>query len=66
MKTSLRQSREKGPRNIMELVDRLRFVQGALGADRRLELWSELMAGYCRHCGYAEPSPGHCQCWNDE
>jgi hypothetical protein len=34
--------------------------------DQRRELFGELGARYCVHCGYQQPEKGFCQCMNDE
>lgn len=34
-------------------------------ADERLEIINILMDGFCKECGWNDPS-GTCQCWNDE
>ncbi|MBX7259836.1 MAG: hypothetical protein K1Y02_26005 [Candidatus Hydrogenedentes bacterium] len=51
-------------------VDELRKLLTQMTDEQRLEVFSEIMADYCRHCGRYD---GHstdimrgCQCWNDE
>lgn len=46
-----------------KLMALLRAYVFAASDDARLDIFSEVMAGYCRHCGTNDKN---CFCWNDE
>lgn len=48
---------------IKEVTKKIRSLLLVMHENDRLELFSDIMDGYCRHCGTADPK---CQCWNDE
>lgn len=50
---------------IEQLIEKIRIEQETMTDDERLELWSKIMHGYCKHCGIEDPKR-NCQCWNDE
>jgi hypothetical protein len=44
-------------------VEGVRIVLPSLSDSERLEVFEQISAGYCKHCGCNNPG---CQCWNDE
>lgn len=46
----------------------VRQLQELLNDEERMDLWREIMKGYCHECGMANPSKDFhgCYCANDE
>ena len=55
------------PVGVQRLLAQIRVAISAMTDDQRLEFFSAVTEGYCRHCGRDDSdSPHGCQCWNDE
>lgn len=51
--------------NTEPLIAEMRDRMVDLLPSERIDLVNDLLDGYCKHCGWADPE-GVCQCWNDE
>ena len=54
----------KLPANVAVLLPKLLREQETISDEQRIELWIEIQAGYCKHCG-REEGKEKCQCFND-